>query len=450
MNRTEKLSYIKPLATLRAYSGKLGPAWLAAAIAAGPGTMASLLVAGASFGYTLLWVVVLSVVFGALAQYFAMRLGLLSESGLVSLVERRLGARWAWLLVIGGVLAAGLAQLIIMKSLADVSATITGLDARFWGVAWAVLLALGLARGGYKFAEAGAMLLVLGVVAAFCASLFVVPIDVGLALAGLLPTLSSSANEALVVAGILGGAVHITLITMQSYTMKERGWTRRDYGLANFDIVISMVLAVGLYSFAIFLVGASALHISEVDASSLTAVTASQALGPLAGPYAARLFLFGLWGAALATLGGNTVVPPYLLADKLGWGVTLSDPRTRTLVVGVALLSGAGAFIGGAFFPLLVLVLAFGLVATPFALALVIYLLNDGTVSERTSPLMNLVSLVLIGVTMVLAWSFVAGRVPTVTTNPFDAFIVAFAVVMTLATLALAVKFAFRASHAHV
>jgi manganese transport protein len=115
MNRTAKLSLIKPLTTLKVYSGKLGPAWLAAAIAAGPGTMASLLVAGASFGYALLWVVVLSAIFGALAQYLAMRLGLLSESGLVSLVERRLGAGWAWLLVTDAVLAAGLAQLVIMK-----------------------------------------------------------------------------------------------------------------------------------------------------------------------------------------------------------------------------------------------------------------------------------------------------------------------------------------------
>ena len=46
----------------------LGPTWLAGAIAAGPATMASLVVAGASFGYALLWVVIVSALFGALAQ----------------------------------------------------------------------------------------------------------------------------------------------------------------------------------------------------------------------------------------------------------------------------------------------------------------------------------------------------------------------------------------------
>jgi len=65
----------------RAFLDRLGPTWLAGAIAAGPATMASLLVAGASFGYALLWVVVLSAVLGTVGQYLAMRLGLLTEAG---------------------------------------------------------------------------------------------------------------------------------------------------------------------------------------------------------------------------------------------------------------------------------------------------------------------------------------------------------------------------------
>jgi manganese transport protein len=440
MNRTQKLSLKRPFTILRGYSRKLGPTWLAAAIAAGPGTMASLLVAGASFGYTLLWVVVLSAVFGALAQYLAMRLGLLSESGIVSLVERRLGAGWAWLLVIDAVLAAGLAQLVIMKGLAEVSATIAGLDARFWGITWAVLIALGLVSGGYRVAEAAAKALVIGVVLAFLASLFVVPLDARQALAGLLPSLPGGVDGALVIAGILGGAVHITLITMQSYTMQERGWTRRDYGLARFDIGSSMLFAFGFYSLAIFLVGASTLHLSGSDAGTLSATRAAQALGPIAGPYAEWLFLLGLWGAALSTLGGNTVVPPYLLADKLGWTVSLSDPRTRVLVVAVALISGVGAFIGGAFLPLLVLVLAFGLVGTVFALVVVLYLLNEPA-AEGNSALLNVAGVVLLAVTTFSAGSFVAARVPTAAINPRDALIVAFAAVTALASLVLVVKF---------
>jgi manganese transport protein len=411
---------------------RLGPTWLAGAIAAGPATMASLLAAGVGFGYSLLWLVVLSAAFGALAQYLAARLALHTGEGIVTTVERRLGDGWAWLLVGTVLVASGLAQLIIMKTVADVSALVTGFDARVWGVAWAVILAAGLAGGGYRVAEVGAKLVVSAVVLAFVVSLFVVPLDVGGAAAGLVPSLP--AGSALVAAGILGGAVHITLITMQSYTMRARGWTEADAGVARFDIATSMLGAFGVYSLAIFLVAAGVLQ-GVADPATLSATTAAQALGPLAGQYAETLFLLGLWGAAVSTLGGNTVVPPYLLADKLGWETDVSDGRYRALVAGVALLSAGGAFVGGAFLPLLVLVLAFGLVGTPFAVTLVLYLLSQG--EESLSVLESVGALALVAVTAVTAGAFVQGRLESVTTDPMSALVVGAAVVLTAATLVL-------------
>jgi manganese transport protein len=421
----------------------LGPAWLAGAIAAGPATMASLVTAGASFGYTLLWVVVLSALAGAFAQYLSARLGLGSGKGIIRAVEDRLGERWAWLLVIDGVLAAGLAQLVIMKTVADVSETVTGIDARMWGLVWAVVLAVGLAGGGYRVAEIGAKVLVSVIVLAFLASLAVVPIDASAAVGGLVPRIPAGVSGALVAAGILGGAVHVTLVTMHTYTVRARGWTDGDRDLATTDVLASMLVAFGAYSLAIFLVTASVLHSPGIDPGSLTATSAAQALGPLVGPAAEWLFLLGLWGAAVSTLGGNTVVPPYLLADKLGYGTTIEDSRYRTLLVATALLSAAGAFLGGSFFSLLVLVLAFGLVGTPFALAVVLYLLNDPRVVPETPGVaVNVGGLVLIAVTAITAGAFVREQAVAFAPieNPIGAFVVVFAVVLAGATLLLVAK----------
>ena len=425
----------------RSYLGDMGPGWVAGAIAAGPATMASVITAGATFGYALLWVVVASAVLGAVAQYLAMRLGLLTERGIVRVVEDHLGERWAWLLVVDVVLAAGLAQLVIMKGLADVSQTVTGVDARAWGVAWAVVLAVGLAGRGYRFIELVAKLLVSGVVVAFVASLFVVPIDPVAAVSGLVPTVPAGVDGALVAAGVLGGAVHITLVTMHSYTMRAREWTRDDYDLATFDVASSMLGAFGLYSLAIFLVAASVLHAPGIEAGDLTAVSAAQTLGPLVGPAAKWLFLVGLWGAAVSTLGGNTIVPPFLVADKLGWDTDVSDSRYRRLLAGFALLSAAGPFVGGAFFPLLVLVLAFGLVGTPFALVVVLVLLNSEAVPEPNSWLTNLAGVVLLAVTATTAGSFVRSRVASGLRDPMTLFVLGFAVVLSLATVVLVVQF---------
>ncbi|PSQ32557.1 Mn2+/Fe2 transporter [Halobacteriales archaeon SW_10_68_16] len=419
--------------TVSEYLGEMGPTWVAGAIAAGPATIASLVTAGALFGYDLLWVVVLSAGAGALAQYLAMRLGLLTENGIVAVVEEHLGEYWAWLLVADVVLAAGVAQLVIMKTVATVSGTITGIDARIWGVVWAVVLAAGLAGRGYRFIELAAKVLVVAVVVAFLASLAVVPVDPGAAAGGLVPSVPQ--GGAIVAAGIFGGAVHITLITMQSYTMRAREWTSEEYGLATFDVGASMLAAFGVYSLAIFLVTASVL-----ESGDLTPVAAGEALGPLVGPSAKWLFLLGLWGAAVSTLGGNTVVPPYLLADKLDWGISIADDRYRGLVVAVALLSAPGAFIPGAVIGQLVLVLALGTVGTPFAIAVVLYLLNSGAVPESNSTLANLGGLALLAVTGGLAANFVREQVGAGLT-PLSGVVLAVAVVILLATLGLLVKF---------
>ncbi len=429
---------------------RLGPTWLAGAIAAGPATMVSLLVAGASFGYTLLWVVVLSAILGTVGQYLAMRLGLLTEAGIVAVVEERFGSVWAWVLVIDVVLAAGLAQLVIMKTLADVSATIVGsaglgvavlADPRLWGVTWALVLALGLAGGGYRFAEVGAKLLVSLVVLAFVASAAVVPIDPAAAAGGLTPAIPG-VGGAVVAAGVLGGAVHITLLTMQSYTMQARNWTVRDRDIATFDVLSSMLVAFGVFSLAVFLVAASVLPDAGLDPGTITEIQAAQALGPVAGEYATWLFLLGLWGAAVSTLGGNTIVPPYLLADKLGWDRSVDDPRYRAAIVVVALASAVGAFLGGTFFELLVLVLAFGLVGTPFAIVVILLLLNDpDVVPETNSHLLNVGGLAVLCVATVLAGEFVQDEFATVT-EPLSAFVVAFAAAMALATVGLVGRFA--------
>lgn len=374
----------------------VGPAWVASAIAAGPATMASVLGAGSQFQYKLLWVVILSAFLGMMSQLLSMRLGLLTEDGIVSVVQKKLGKFWAWVLVVDTVIAAGLAQLVLVKGLCDVSEEITGLDARIWAAIWSPVLALSLTIGGYKLLEFVAKILVVGLVGIFVAALFTVSIS-SEAASGLIPTLPAGSGNN--IAAILGGAVHITLITMQSYTMKARGWNMKDYRLACIDIVLSMLLAFGTYSVAIFLVAAAELYPVPEQCPVLTPTCASLALEPIAGSASKWLFLVGLWCASFSTVGGNSVIPPFLVADKLGWGTTIKDMRFRIMLGCWAFICGVGVFLEGDLFQSLRNILAVGLIATPFALVIVLYMLNDEkTVGATAGILANATGLLLLGV----------------------------------------------------
>nr|WP_321464427.1 divalent metal cation transporter [uncultured Desulfobulbus sp.] len=76
------------------YIKEMGPAWIISAVACGPATLASVAIAGATYGYSLLWVVLLSAIFGTTAQYLAARAGILEGKGVIAATEQHLGKTW--------------------------------------------------------------------------------------------------------------------------------------------------------------------------------------------------------------------------------------------------------------------------------------------------------------------------------------------------------------------
>lgn len=122
------------------YARRMGPAWIVSAVACGPATLASVAMAGASFGYEMLWVVVLSAVFGTTAQYLAARVGILEGRGIIAAARERLGKTWGWVLAVDAVLATYLAAMVLMNALVGVTGLVTGLSSPWWGLAYAVVL----------------------------------------------------------------------------------------------------------------------------------------------------------------------------------------------------------------------------------------------------------------------------------------------------------------------
>ncbi|MBU4425684.1 MAG: divalent metal cation transporter [Proteobacteria bacterium] len=115
------------------YLRQMGPAWIVSAVACGPATLASVSIAGASYGFELLWVVILSAVFGATAQYLGARIGIIEGRGIIATTERRLGNVLAWFLAIDAVLATYIAALVLMNALAGITSLVTRIETPWWG-----------------------------------------------------------------------------------------------------------------------------------------------------------------------------------------------------------------------------------------------------------------------------------------------------------------------------
>jgi len=402
---------VSTLAQWKAYASQTGPAWVIGALACGPATLASVSKAGAGFGYALVWVVVLSALFGTTAQYLAAKVGIIGRQGLISMVQKEVGSVWAWLLVADGVAVTWIAAVIIMKALAGVTSILIGVDARIMGIFYAVLIPSLLIIGGYKRIELACKALVGFVVLCFIANLAIVRPDVVELLKGLIPTLPGGYRSALFAAGIMGGAVHITIICLHTYTVNARGWNPGDLRLARFDTILSMFVAFGIYSMAIFLSTAAGLHPHGVAAN--TPIEVAMSLNRLLGSHAMWVFLLGLWGAAFSTLGPVILSIGYMVADKAGWGLEIKDRRVASVLALASLGAVMGPFLKGAFMHLLVVAMALGLTGSLLALTIVLYMLNSRKISGelRNGIWENILGFLTLSVSTVLVVQWVVRNI---------------------------------------
>ncbi len=389
---------------------RMGPAWIISAVACGPATLASVSVAGAAFGYKLLWVIVLSALFAFVAQYLAAKLGIVVGKGVVSVVDDKLGKVWGWILMIDALAATWLASTVLMKALTDTTGLITGIKTPWWSVAWAAALFVLVGLGGYRTLERVCKVLVGLVVLSFVITVAIVPPQIGPMLKGLIPTIPGGVSSALMMAGIMGGAVHITIIAMHTYNVNSRGWGRSELGLARADTFYSMFVAFGVYSVAIFLAAAAVLNPHGIKVKH--ALDVAQALTPFLGPYAGAVLLAGIWGAVISTISPTFLAAGYFLADKMGWGLTVKDNRFRLAVLAGCLLSLLAPLLKGSFMIALVTMLALGLCGTPLILVILLILLNrkDVAGADTNSVLLNIMGGLATLVTAFLAARFIVTK----------------------------------------
>jgi len=392
----------------------MGPAWIISAVACGPATLASVSIAGASYGFDLLWVVILSAIFGATAQYLAARIGIIEGRGIIATVEQRLGNFWAWLLAIDAVLATYIAALVLMNALVGITSLVTRIETPWWGIPYALIIALALIRGGYRWFENICKVFVGFVVCCFIITAIQVNIAYVDVAGGIIPNIPGGIDSALMIAAILGGAVHITIIGMHTYNTNARKWAKKDLGLARFDNTLSMGFAFGIYSLAIFVVAAAVLHPNNIKIKLAT--DAALSLGPLLGENAMVIFLLGLWAATLSTISPTFLAGTYFIFDKMKWEPNPKDRKFHIVILGSALLSAFGPFIKGSFFLLLPFMLALGLCGTPLIIAIILYLLNKREVvgEYSNSVVLNVLGIITLVITTVVAVRFILLKISLV------------------------------------
>ncbi len=361
----------------RRFFRQMGPAWIVSAVACGPATMASVSIAGSQYGYQLLWVVVLSALLAFVVQFMAAKIGMIGGKGIISLVEESWGNLWAWILMIDALLATWLAAAVLMKALVGTTVLVTGVSTPWWSLLYTVLIFFLVGMGGYRWVESICKALVAFVVGCFIVTVMIIKPDLSEMAKGLIPTFIGGSQGALMMAGIMGGAVHITIIAMHTYNVNARNWKTNDMNLAFTDTFLSMFIAFGVYSVTIFVAAAAVLHPHGIEVR--TAFDLARPLKPVLGVYAHGVFLGGFWAAVFSTITPTYLAAGYFIADKMKWEVSVRDTRFKAVVFLGCLISLIGPLVKGSFLILLVVMLALGLCGTPLVVFILLFLLNQKT-----------------------------------------------------------------------
>ncbi|ONI80966.1 divalent metal cation transporter [Actinosynnema sp. ALI-1.44] len=337
-------SAIKPRITrFRAGAALLGPAFVAAIAYVDPGNVATNTAAGATYGYLLVWVVVVANVMAGLVQYLSAKLGLVTGQSLPEAVRDRLStptrlAYWAQAEIVA--MATDLAEVlggaIALNLLFDLPLLLGGL---ITGVVSTALLLIQ-DRAGQRPFERVITGLLLIIAIGFAAGLFVSPPSGPGVLGGLLPQFAGS-DSVLLAAGMLGATVMPHAVYLHSALSRDRHGRQtgprlgRLLGATRYDVGVAMVFA-GAVNLAMLLLAASALSgFDGVD--SLSGV--HNAIGQHLGNGIALLFAVGLLASGLASTSVGCYAGAVVMGGLLHRRIPLLARRLLTLLPAVVLLA---------------------------------------------------------------------------------------------------------------
>jgi NRAMP (natural resistance-associated macrophage protein)-like metal ion transporter len=296
------------------YIAAIGPGVLAASAGNDAGGIATYASAGASYGYSLLWVMVLITIAVAVVQEMSARLGAVTGKGFADLVRENFPIRVTTFVMLTllmanvGIIISEFVGIAAAAELFGISKYIAVPLAAF--VMWFVIT-----RGNYNRIEQ--FLLVLSAVfISYIVSVFIIhptPHDI---LTGLTPQIRTDSDYLKIIVAMVGTTISPYMQLYVQSSVVEKGLGMNEYRYTRFDVIIGTILA-GLIAACIIIATATTLYPQGVIIE--TAADAAQALQPIAGEYATLLFGIGLMGASLLAAGILPLSTTYMLSESLGF-----------------------------------------------------------------------------------------------------------------------------------
>jgi len=292
-----------------------GPGIITSNVDNDAGGIATYSMAGAHFGYKLLWSLVPIMLALIIVQEMSARMGVVTGKGLSDLIRERFGVKITVYLLFA----------VVLTNFGNVIAEFAGVASSLEifhvskylsvPVAAAVVWLL-VVKGTYRSVEKIFLYACLFYMTYIVAGFLAKPDWGTIGRNFLSPDVAFTSESIGMIIGLVGTTIAPWMQFYLQAAIVEKNIAVKNYRLARMDVIIG---SFGVTLIAAFIILTCAATLFKAGVRIETAADAAQALRPLAGKYTSALFAFGLLNASLFAASILPLSTSFVVCEAMGW-----------------------------------------------------------------------------------------------------------------------------------
>lgn len=407
VSKLKKSNFIRNLLMFLAI---LGPGIITGSVDNDAGGITTYSVAGATYGYKLLWTLIPAFIVLVIVQEMNARMGVVTGKGLADLIRENAGVKVTFYMFLG----------LLVADIGNTTTEFAGVagSMQVFGVSKYIAVPLAavavwflVVKGTYKFAERIFLIFSVFLLSYVVSAIMGHP-DWGMIGASIIhPDMKLDFGYISIVIGIIGTTIAPWMQFYMQSAVIEKGLKIEDYKFTRWDVIIGSIATV-VVAFFIMVACASTLHVNGIKINE--AKDAALALGPLAGEFSSQIFAFGLF---IASVFSATILPlatAFYVCEAFGFEAGIDKKWKEAsqfywLFTGILVISVVIILIPNA--PLIEITLwsqVLNGVLLPVVLICMILLVNNKEIMGKyvNKPINNIIAwmtiIILIGLTLAL------------------------------------------------
>jgi NRAMP (natural resistance-associated macrophage protein)-like metal ion transporter len=280
----------------------LGPGIITGSVDNDAGGITTYSLAGAIYGYGLIWTLIPSFIVLVIIQEMNARMGIVTGKGLADLIRENAGIKVTFFIFLG-LLFSGIGNTTTEFAGVAGSMEVFGISKYISVPVVAVLVWILVVKGTYKIAERIFLIFSVSLLTYVVSAIMAKPDWSAIGSSIIHPKMEISTQSLAMVIGLVGTTIAPWMQFYMQSSVIEKGLKIQNYSYTIADIVVGCVVTV-VVAFFIMVACASTLHPAGIEINE--AKDAALSLRPLAGNLASQVFAFGLF---IASIFSATILP---------------------------------------------------------------------------------------------------------------------------------------------